>query len=200
MWLDLDQSSIRHSFCNLDVTISKYDVRKLPKRLQLVCFDIAKVFLFETMHEHDSPFKPKEDNRPKSAGLSFAGTGDALLDDATSQIGVDHARIHRASRFPKTRIVNVCLATKAPKRFCLEYGQSLVARGSHNLTIALSTRFVQQENGRETYAASHLASGKAADYFAFANRLPGEDDGVAADAGSGADERGHQRDLVVVLR
>ena len=94
----------------------------------------------------------EEDDRPRAAGLSFPGTGNALFDNPSTKIGADHALVREAGGRPQIGIRNASLPGEAGKRFGLVNRQRLRSGLDHSRSVALSDRLL----GLIVYASNSI--------------------------------------------
>jgi len=58
--------------------------------------DVGPILLFKAVDLDGAIILLEEDDRPRAAGLSFPGTGNALFDNPSTKIGADHALVREA--------------------------------------------------------------------------------------------------------
>lgn len=90
--------------------------------------DIAQVLLLKPKYEYCAPLEPEENNRSRTARLSFAGAGNALLYDSATKIGVNCARIRKTGSLPQFNFTNASFAGETCERLRQVDGQSISNR------------------------------------------------------------------------
>jgi len=70
------------------------------KRYQVALPDVRLVLLFKSVHKNRTPILLVQNDRPRTAGLTFPSTCNTQLDHASTEIGVDHALVCESGSFP----------------------------------------------------------------------------------------------------
>jgi len=109
----------------------------LLERLQFVSLDIVPAVLGETIGE-ERPIGPAiEDYGPVASGFARTGAGNALLDHAAAEIGVDLSSLGPLDRVLEDAVVDTVLVREADEPGVLEYPHMNAAIGLEYITLSV---------------------------------------------------------------
>jgi hypothetical protein len=75
-------------------------IRQGTKCHQVALPNVGFVLLFKAVDVDGAIVLPEEDDRPRTAGLSSAGACNSLLDDPSTEIGIDDAIVCELGGLP----------------------------------------------------------------------------------------------------
>lgn len=74
-------------------------LRQGTKCYQVAVPDVGLILLFKAVDVDGATVLLEENDRPRTAGLTFPSTCNALFDHASTKIGVDHALVCESGGF-----------------------------------------------------------------------------------------------------